>query len=103
MNNKRNFLPKKPWRVSTINIFSAFVFGLIMSSFKEGVILQDDSPFMLFVSIGFLGSFSTFSTFVVDILGILMEHRWIDGLSLLIGTLVGGIFAVALGYQIGYG
>ena len=50
-----------------INSFSSFLLGLFVSVLSKIVFLNFTSQLVLLFSIGFLGSLSTFSTFVYDL------------------------------------
>ena len=55
----------------------------------------------LFISIGFLGSLSTFSTFISDLFELFIENKFFRGLKLFLLSLTIGVFAFLVGWLIG--
>ena len=52
------------------------------------------------IATGFIGSFTTFSTFSVDLLELIQRHAWIMALVYLLLSLWGGLFFSWSGYRI---
>ena len=64
LSNRLAFLvPKRYWCVFYINIFATFLFGFALAFLGD----IESSSIYLFIVVGFLSSFSTFSTFVLDV------------------------------------
>ena len=81
-----------------VNLFSTFLLGILSS-----VILKFDSfeaidSLWLFLGIGFLGSFSTFSTFILNLFDLIQESKFRDFLYLLSLSIFGGIIFAWLGF-----
>ena len=51
--------------------------------------------------LGFFGSLSTFSTFVVELLNTLQNRLFLQFVGLMVFSLVIGLLAAAAGYQLG--
>ena len=95
-NYLRSALPRRYLPTMLVNVVSAFLLGLLMSiASKSGGLA---SSYFLLLGIGFLGSFSTFSAFALDLLEELRLQAWGDSLFLLVGSVVGGIIFAAIGY-----
>ena len=58
-------------------------------------------PIMLLVGVGFFGSLSTFSTFVVELLNTLQSRQFLQFAGLLVFSVVIGLLSAAAGYQLG--
>ena len=56
---------------------------------------------LLLLGTGFLGSFSTFSTFMAEVFAVLRERAWGETLGLLASSVLGGLLAMELGLAIG--
>lgn len=80
-----------PWGTATVNLVAAFALGLV-----AGTDLEPDTVRLL--ATGFLGSFSTFSTWIVE--GVIMVKPG-SGLTrparLIGGLMVAGVLAYGLG------
>ena len=66
----------------------------INTSYKE-------NPLLLFVSVGFLGSLSTFSTFVRDLLKLILEKKFKFCSCLAIFSILSGLLFALLGLSFG--
>ena len=77
-----------------VNVAGAFILGLLVG---RGV----DSRWQLLVGVGFFGSLSTFSTFVVELLNTLQSRQFLQFVGLMVFSLVIGLLAAAAGYQLG--
>ncbi len=86
-----------------VNIMSTFLLGLVLAVLPKWNDSREEFQLTLLVIVGFLGSLSTFSTFVVDVMNNLLEQRWQRGIGLALGKISGGLCAVAAGYKFGYG
>ncbi len=80
-----------PWNIFLVNILGCFCFGLVLS-FSESVIFWK-SELKFFILSGFLGSLTTFSSFVSQI-NIYIEHKKYCTLFLYVGFHLSlGLFA----------
>ncbi len=95
-------LLRKKWATCSVNLVAAFLMGLLGSLEAKTVIFNEYSSFMLFFGVGFLGSLSTFSTFVLDFFESISKKRLNEGFSFLTLTIFGGLLLAAAGYAIGY-
>lgn len=84
-----------PWTVAGINVAGSFLLGLLLAvASHRGWPAAVTVP----LSVGFLGSFTTFSTFSYDTQLMLREGRISAVLFYLALSVIGGILAAALGY-----
>ena len=103
-------LPRKHWGTFLINISAAFGLGLVIafeaergSSLGEALSSNRASQLFLLIAVGFLGSLSTFSTFVLEVLMALRDHLWREAFLLTLGSICVGLLAAYLGLVIGNG
>lgn len=98
VNHLQPLLPRKHWATAGVNLVACLALGLLLS-------LGDGCSGLhrleLLLAVGFLGSFSTFSTFVVELMAALDEGQagealWLAGLSV-----AGGVLALQLGRWLG--
>ena len=88
-----------PWGTLVINATGSFVLGLLFALTAERAILPADirGPLM----IGFLGAYTTFSTWMLESWGLIESGSYAAALANLGGSIVIGLVAVAAGLIIG--
>lgn len=88
-----------PYGTMVINLTGSFLLGLIVSMSMEHFII--DPRLRLLLTIGFLGSYTTFSTYAYESIALISQGQWGLGLFNLLGSsLLGALFAV-LGIWLG--
>ena len=88
-----------PYGTLLINLSGSFLLGLIVSMSMENFII--DPRLRLLLTIGFLGSYTTFSTYAYESIALISQGQWGLGLFNLLGSsLLGALFAV-LGIWLG--
>lgn len=78
-----------------VNILGSFLFGMSLR------LVNESGTFASFWMIGFLGAFTTFSTFAVQFVETWMEGQVTKAFSYAMVTLMGGFFFVWLGWWLG--
>jgi CrcB protein len=88
-----------PWGTLVINVSGSFVLGLLFAMSTERAILPADirGPLM----IGFLGAYTTFSTFMLESWRLVESGAWGLAIANLGGSLALGLVAVFLGLMVG--
>ena len=84
-----------PWATFGINVSGSFLLGLLMTLFLARFI---SDPWRLFLMVGFLGAYTTFSTFEYD--SARLGLSW-AALANLLGSVTAGYGAVWLGIRLG--
>ena len=84
-----------------INTFTSFCLGLFLSLEEQLRALTYYYQLVLFFSIGFLRSLSTFSSFVYDLFDLCLQFKFSRALKLFIISVSMGIFAFAFGFFLG--
>ena len=87
--------------ILAINTFSCFLLGLFISILPKIKSLTFSSQVAFFILIGFLGSLSTFSTFVYDLFDLCQKSNFFKALKLFSFSFSLGIFALAVGSSLG--
>ncbi|CCW35965.1 camphor resistance protein CrcB [Chthonomonas calidirosea] len=77
-----------------INITGSFVLGFMVTL---GQLLVWDRRWTLLIPIGFIGAYTTFSTFENDSLGLVSDGEWLRLGGYVVGSVLGGFLAVYLG------
>tara|TARA_B100000475_G_C15006139_1_gene318402 strand:+ start:94 stop:471 length:378 start_codon:yes stop_codon:yes gene_type:complete len=92
----RNFSLTFPIGILTINILGSFIIGLIMGGMYLKVNLGD-IKFLPFLVTGFLGRFTTFSSFSLETLYLFQEGRLTQAISYVAFTMIGCLVGVYIG------
>ena len=84
-----------PYGTLVINIVGCFAMGLLMTIIVDREMLP--AAWRLFLCVGFLGGFTTFSSFGYEALMLLTEGRLLAALAYVGGSVVLGLVAAAAG------
>jgi CrcB protein len=87
-----------PWGIFLVNISGAFLIGVMVEALEPRF---EDSWVRLAVVTGFLGAYTTFSTFSLDTYRLLEEGHAGQAVFNAFGTLLLGLLAVWLGLKVG--
>lgn len=90
-----------PWATLVINISGSFVLGLFIALATERFALPNAPLLRLAVAIGFISSYTTFSTFEYETLALVQNGSWARALANAFGSLFAGYLAVWLGIALG--
>lgn len=75
-----------------LNRHNAFPLGTLLvncsGSFALGLLAGASAPIMAIVGVGFLGAFTTVSSFARDVTALLQSHRGIQAVTYMGGTIV---------------
>lgn len=88
-----------PWGTLAINVTGSFALGLLFALTAERGPLPEELRLPL--GVGFLGAYTTFSTFALESLRLAESGSWALALTNTIGSVLLGIAAVLLGVAIG--
>ncbi len=88
-----------PFGTLAINLLGSFLLGLFMTLTAER--LPIDPRLKILISVGFLGAYTTFSTYTYESLALLMSGQVTRGLLNLFGSTVFGWLAAVLGVWMG--
>lgn len=88
-----------PYGTLIINVSGAFVIGLFLTLIADRFVAPPSAR--LFFAIGFLGAYTTFSTYMFESLSLIQEGSYLLAATNLLGSVALGLFAVVLGYAVG--
>jgi fluoride exporter len=93
--------PRFPWATFTINVSGSFAIGLLATLLNRWLPGQSGHPARLFLLVGFLGGYTTFSTFSLESHVLWENHQIRAALAYMAGSLFVGLAAVVLGVALG--
>lgn len=86
-----------PWGTFLVNAVGCFVFGLVWSAGEQRVI---DPELRMIALTGFVGAFTTFSTFIFESYELIRAESWKMLAAYLIGSVLVGLLALLFGLRI---
>ena len=89
---------KFPLATFLINVSGSFAIGFLMVLFADKVPVSEEMR--LAIIVGFLGAFTTFSTFEMEIYGLVEERQFLMALGYLVLSVVVGFIGVAAGVML---
>lgn len=88
-----------PWGTWVVNILGCFLFGLVWILAEERGFLSAQGRILILT--GFMGAFTTFSTFIFESGGLLNDGQWLRLILNICGQNVVGFGALYLGAGLG--
>lgn len=88
-----------PWGTLAVNVAGCFLFGVVWALAAERMALAPE--FRVIILTGFLGSFTTFSTFMSETYQLFASSEWLPALGNLALTNVAGLGVFLLGLSVG--
>ena len=79
-----------------VNSLSTFLLSLILASGK-GISLSFPA-YYIFIMIGLLGSLSTFSTFIIEVLNSFLDKAWKEGFEIIVLSIILSMIMSWLGF-----
>lgn len=83
-----------PWSTLLINVVGCLLIGILMATWAHRELPR------LFLGTGFLGGFTTYSTYVADIHHLIADGKPLTAMAYLAGTLILALLAVRLGFAL---
>ncbi len=87
-----------PYSTSVVNALGCFLFGLVTGLVTHRGALSEEHGLILMV--GFLGSFTTFSTFAFEAETMLRQSRWLELCTFVLAQNVLGVLFITLGLRL---
>jgi CrcB protein len=84
-----------PYGNLIINLTGSVILGCFITLATDRLLL--DPRWRLLVAIGFLGSYTTFSSYTFESMNLILDNQWLPGLLNLFGSAVLGGLTVFLG------
>jgi fluoride exporter len=93
-----NFLKPFPFPTFFINITGSFLIGFLLILLTDKVQVSENLRYGVLV--GFLGAYTTFSTFELEIWGLIKENQFFTAFLYLFLSVLAGFIGVALGISL---
>lgn len=84
-----------PWGTMFVNVLGCFLFGLVWTLADERLVISDEAR--LIVLGGFMGAFTTFSTFIFDTGGFVRDAQWLLATGNILAQTGVGLFFLFIG------
>jgi len=91
-------MPVFPIGTMTVNLSGSFIIGLLAGFSEYGILTNPGTRLFLFV--GLLGGFTTFSSFSLETLNMFRHHQWKGALVYLGISNIGGLILAFAGFQL---
>jgi fluoride exporter len=89
-----------PWATFSINVSGAFAIGFLTALLTQW---SPHSHLRLLTLVGFLGGYTTFSTFAFESVTLWQRGEWAFSLVYMVGSVLAGCMAVVLGAALALG
>ena len=87
------------WATFVVNMTGCFLFGLVVGLFERTG--EWGSDFRLILLTGFMGAFTTYSTYAFQTAELMEESHWGSAAANLLGQNIGGVVLVLAGLFLG--
>ena len=88
-----------PWGTLAVNVLGCFLFGVVWTLAEERVLISQQAK--LIVLVGFMGAFTTFSTFAFDSGALMRDTNWMPAVANVLLENLLGIGAIFAGFAAG--
>lgn len=95
----QNLFQPFPFPTFLINIVGSFLIGFLLILLTDKITVADN--FRIAVMIGFLGAFTTFSTFELEIWGLIKNNQYLIAFVYLFLSILLGFIGVLAGIRLG--
>ena len=87
-----------PYGTLTVNILGALLIGIVYSLLSQKISISENLK--LFITVGFLGGFTTFSTFNLDFFQLIESSKIAAAMIYALGTFITTIIGFYAGYSV---
>jgi CrcB protein len=84
-----------PWGTFVVNVTGCLVMGVAATALADRLVVHPNWRFL--IPIGFIGAYTTFSTFEYETFRAVAEGSWMTGAANVVGSVLAGYVALWLG------
>jgi len=88
-----------PWGTAAVNVVGSFLFGVVWSATEHRLGLAAETR--IIVLTGFMGAFTTFSTFMFETGQLMADKEWLLAFGNIAGQILVGLVFLFLGLAVG--
>lgn len=88
-----------PWGTGAVNLLGTFLFGVIWSLAEDRLVISGETRFIILT--GFMGAFTTFSTFMFETGAMLRDEQWLLAFANLFFQIFAGLVCLFIGFAVG--
>ncbi len=88
-----------PWGTFTVNVLGCLLFGLVWTLAEDRLVISGRTRFIVLT--GFMGAFTTFSTYAYETSDLLRDSQWWPAAANIVGQNALGLACVFLGLALG--
>jgi CrcB protein len=88
-----------PWGILIVNLAGCFAFGFVYPLAGERFLISGETRLLILT--GFMGAFTTFSTFTFQTAEFLRNEQWFQAFANVAAQVVGGLVLMFLGIALG--
>jgi CrcB protein len=92
----RNMGPNFPWGTWIINLLGGLLMGVLAGTLAKGPALQGE-PLRLFLGVGVLGGFTTFSAFSLETANMLIRGDHVQAAAYAVSSVAGSVLMLFVG------
>ena len=94
----RNLGPGFPWGTWIVNLMGGLLMGVLVSALTK---ITPGEPLRLFLAVGVLGGFTTFSAFSLEMVLMLQRGDHVMAAAYAVSSVVGAVVLLIVGLQLG--
>ena len=88
-----------PWGTAAVNLLGTFLIGVLWTLAEERGLVGSQTRSI--IAIGFLGGFTTFSSYMYETGSLIRDSQWVLAIANVVGQNVLGIAGLFLGFAVG--
>jgi fluoride exporter len=96
---QRAFGAEFPWGTFVVNMTGCFVFGVVWAFCQDRLSVSPEVRTVVLV--GFMGAFTTFSSYIFETNELLRESLWLKAVGNVLGQNIAGVVCLLIGMAIG--